>query len=65
MRRLSDGTMRTVVAQSERGAMTKFFTTFLGADKGEDFDIKLRGSAWNPWTTYRFYGAGSFRKINS
>lgn len=50
IRRIADGTQRTVVAQSERGAMVLFVAGY-GPPVGEDFGVKVRGELG--WTYFR------------
>lgn len=62
IRRLRDGTMRTVVSTSPRSAMLEFFVNYPGADKGEVFKIKARGGlGWD--AEFKYLGCGKFRKV--
>lgn len=60
VRREADGTQRTIVAQSERGAMVLFVVGY-HPPAGEDFRVKERGDGG--WTWYRVLGGGRFRKL--
>lgn len=60
IRRLIDGTQRTVIAMSPRGAMMLFVAEY-GPPMGEEFAVKVRGE--EGWTGFRI-GRGSIRKIS-
>jgi hypothetical protein len=60
IRRVDDGTMRTVIARSIRGAIQKFVIDYKPA-VDEDFAIKERMSN-DPWEYYRV-GVGGIRKV--
>ncbi len=51
IRRVLDGTMRTVQAFSAKGAMTAFVTDYR-PNVGERFQVKKRGSG-EGWTEYK------------
>ena len=51
IRRLADGTMRTVQAQTTRGAMRYFVATY-GPPIGEDFAVKEREGS-SQWEVFR------------
>lgn len=50
IRRIADGTIRTVVAATARGAMRVFVTKFQ-PPIGEIFEVKLRGGG--DWETFK------------
>lgn len=50
VRRVVDGTMRTVTSTSMRAAMAEFVAKF-HPPKGEEYDIKERGIG--DWETYK------------
>jgi len=50
IRRMADGTQRTVIAQSYEGAMVLFVAGY-GPPDGEDFGVKPRGEG--DWEYYR------------
>jgi hypothetical protein len=54
VRRVADGTCRTVMAYSTKGAMTKFLATYR-PPVGEIVEIKLRGGGGD-WEAYKVYG---------
>lgn len=57
IRREIDGTIRTVQAHSDRGAMVSFLAEYgSGVDKGEEFRVKARGTTG--WTWFRRTASG-------
>jgi len=56
VRRLEDGTMRTVQAQSPRGAMRVFAAQY-GPPRGEAFAVKARGS-YDDWEVFAITATG-------
>jgi hypothetical protein len=59
VRRLEDGTMRTVQANTPRGAMQSFVAQY-GPPIGEEFGVKERGSG--DWEFYRV-NSGGIRRV--
>lgn len=62
VRRVADGTMRTVNSTSCRAAITEFICKYVGLEEGEDLSVKERsGSA--DWEVFRYQGVGKVRKV--
>jgi hypothetical protein len=59
IRRMADGTQRTIIAQSPRGAMQLFVAGY-GPPIGEDFGVKIRGEGG--WEYFRVT-SGGIRKL--